>query len=84
MIDRQAAVIDRLERQLNPPPATGGNPGTPDGTGFFRPAEPQAGTPAANPAPAPPPAPLIETFELNDGRAGAQPVREVRGRERRR
>ena len=50
VIDRQAAVIDRLERQLNPPPATGSNPGSPDGTGFFRPAEPQAGTPAAKPA----------------------------------
>ena len=72
VIDRQAAVIDRLEQQMNPPPATGGNPGTPDGTGFFRPAEPQAGTPAANPAPAPP-APLIETFELNDGRGAAGP-----------
>ena len=72
VIDRQAAVIDRLERQLNPPPATGGNPATPDGTGFFRPAEPQAGTPAANPAPAPP-APLIETFELDDGRGAAGP-----------
>ena len=71
VIDRQAAVIDRLERRLNPPPATGGNPGTPDGTGFFRPAEPQAGTPAANPAPAAPPAPLIETFELNDAGPGA-------------
>ena len=73
VIDRQAAVIDRLERQLNPPPATGSNPGTPDGTGFFRPAEPQAGTPAANPAPAAPPAPLIETFELNDGRGATGP-----------
>ena len=73
VIDRQAAVIDRLERQLNPPPATGSNPGSPDGTGFFRPAEPQAGTPAANPAPAAPPAPLIETFELNDGRGAAGP-----------
>ena len=72
VIDRQAAVIDRLERQMNPPPATGSNPGTPDGTGFFRPAEPQAGTPAANPAPAPR-APLIETFELNDGRGAAGP-----------
>ncbi len=73
VIDRQAAVIDRLERQLNPPPATGSNPGTPDGTGFSRPAEPQAGTPAANPAPAAPPAPLIETFELNDGRGATGP-----------
>ena len=66
VIDRQAAVIDRLERQLNPPPAAG----TPDGTGFFRPAGTPAGTPAANPAPAPP-APLIETFELKDGGRGA-------------
>ena len=73
VIDRQAAVIDRLERQMNPPPATGSNPATPDGTGFFRPAEPQAGTPAANPAPAAPPAPLIETFELDDGRGAAGP-----------
>ena len=72
VIDRQAAVIDRLERQLNPPPATGGNPGTPDGTGFFRPAESRTGTPAANPAPAPPAA-LIETFELNDGRGATGP-----------
>ena len=72
VIDRQAAVIDRLERQLNPPPATGGNPATPDGTGFFRPAESRTGTPAANPAPAPP-APLIETFELNDGRGATGP-----------
>ena len=70
VIDRQAAVIDRLERQLNPPPGTGSNPGTPDGTGFFRPAEPQGGTPAANPAPARP-APLIETFELKDDGKGA-------------
>ena len=69
VIDRQAAVVDRLERQLNPPPATGSNPGTPDGSGFFRPAERQAGTPAANPAPAAP-APLIETFELKDGGSG--------------
>ena len=65
VIDRQAAVIDRLERQMNVPPAAG----TPDGTGFFRPVEPQAGTPAANPAPAPP-APLIETFELKDAGEG--------------
>ena len=66
VIDRQAAVIDALERQMNaPPPAE-----TPDGTGFFRPAESQAGTPAANPAPAPP-APLIETFELKDAGSGA-------------
>ncbi len=72
VIDRQAAVIDRLEQQMNPPPATGGNPGTPDGTGFFRPAESRTGTPAANPAPAPP-APLIETFELNDGRGATGP-----------
>ena len=69
VIDRQAAVVDRLERQLNPPPATGSNPGTPDGTGFFRPAEPKAGTPAANPAPTAP-APLIESFELNDAGEG--------------
>ena len=68
VIDRQAAVVDRLERQLNPPPATGSNPGTPDGTGFFRPAESRTGTPAANPAPAPPP--LIETFELKDAGEG--------------
>ena len=66
VIDRQAAVIDRLERQLNPPPAAG----TPDGTGFVRPAEPRAGTPAANAAPARA-APLIETFELNDAGSGA-------------
>ena len=72
VIDRQAAVIDRLEQQMNPSPATGGNPGTPDGTGFFRPAESRTGTPAANPAPAPP-APLIETFELNDGRGATGP-----------
>ena len=66
VIDRQAAVIDALERQMNaPPPAE-----TPGGTGFFRPVEPQAGTPAANPAPAPP-APLIETFELKDAGNGA-------------
>ena len=39
VIDRQAAVIDALERQMNaPPPAE-----TPDGTGFFRPAEPRPG-----------------------------------------
>ena len=69
VIDRQAAVVDRLERQLNPPPATGSNPGTPDGTGFFRPAEPKAGTAAANPVPAAP-APLIESFELNDAGEG--------------
>ena len=69
VIDRQAAVIDRLERQMNAPPPAG----TPDGTGFFRPAESQAGTPAANPAPAPP-APLIETFELKDaGNGGTGP-----------
>ena len=70
VIDRQAAVIDRLERQMNPPPATGSNPATPDGTGFFRPVEPQAGTRAANPAPAAP-APLIEAFELKDAGEGA-------------
>ena len=70
VIDRQAAAIDRLERQLNPPPATGSNPGSPDGTGFVRPAEPRAGTPAANAAPARA-APLIETFELNDAGSGA-------------
>ena len=69
VIDRQAAVVDRLERQLNPPPATGSNPGTPDGTGFFRPADTRTGTPAANPAA--PPTPLIETFELNDAGPGA-------------
>ena len=68
-IDRQAAVIDRLERQMNAPPAAG----SPGGTGFIRPVDPQAGTPAANPAPAAPPAPLIETFELNDGRGAAGP-----------
>ena len=69
VIDRQAAVIDRLERQLNPPPATGSNPATSDGTGFFRPADTRTGTPAANPAA--PPTPLIETFELNDAGPGA-------------
>ena len=66
VIDRQAAVIDRLERQLNAPPAAG----TPDGTGFVRPAGTRAGTPAANGAPARA-APLIETFELNDAGPGA-------------
>ena len=71
VIDRQAAVIDRLERQLNPPPAAGTPaPGTPDGTGFVRPAGTQAGTPAANGTPARA-APLIETFELNDAGSGA-------------
>ena len=69
VIDRQAAVIDRLEQQMNPPPATGSNPATPDGTGFFRPADTRTGTPAANPAA--PPTPLIETFELNDAGPGA-------------
>ena len=67
VIDRQAAIIDRLEQQMNAPPA----PGTPDGKGFFRPAESPGGTPAANPAPAMRQAPLIETFELNDA-AGAR------------
>ena len=66
VIDRQAAVIDALERQMNAPPPTG----SPDGTGFFRPAGTPAETPAANPAAAPP-APLIETFELNDAGPGA-------------
>ena len=78
VIDRQAAVIDALERQMNAPPPAG----TPDGTGFFRPAESQAGTPAANPAPAPP-APLIETFELKDageGTPGDRELRDCRGR----
>ena len=65
VIDRQAAVIDALERQMNAPPAAG----SPDGTGFFRPAGTPAETPAANPAPAPP-APLIETFELKDAGSG--------------
>ena len=64
VIDRQAAIIDRLERQMNAPPAAAA---APDGSGFFRPAETPVGTPAANPASAPPPAPLIETYELNDG-----------------
>ena len=68
VIDRQAAAIDRLEQRMNAPPAA---TGTPDGTGFFRPAESPTGTAAANPAPAPPPAPLIETFELKDGAEGA-------------
>ena len=66
VIDRQAAVIDRLEQQLNPPQETG----TPDGTGFVRPAGTQAGTPAADRTPARA-APLIETFELNDAGPGA-------------
>ena len=76
VIDRQAAVIDRLERQLNAPPAAGTPapgtpaPGTPDGTGFVRPAGTQAGTPAADRTPARA-APLIETFELNDAGPGA-------------
>ena len=71
VIDRQAAVIDRLERQLNAPPAAGTPAaGTPDGTGFVRPAGTQAGTPAGNGAPARA-APLIETFELNDAGPGA-------------
>ena len=71
VIDRQAAVIDRLEQQLNAPPAAGTPaPGTPDGTGFVRPAGTQAGTPAANGTPARA-APLIETFELNDAGPGA-------------
>ena len=69
VIDRQAAVIDRLERQMNAPPAAG----TPDGTGFIRPAGTPGETPAANPAPAAPPAPLIETFELDDGRGATGP-----------
>ena len=69
VIDRQAAVIGRLERQMNVPSAAG----TPDGTGFFRPAGTPAETPAANPAPAPP-TPLIETFELKDaGNGGTGP-----------
>ena len=68
VIDRQAAIIDRLEQQMNAPPAAAG---APDGSGFFRPADSPAGTPAANPAPAPPPAPLIETYELNDAGKGA-------------
>ena len=67
VIDRQAAVIDRLERQMNAPPEASE---TPDGTGFFRPAESPGSTPAANPAPAAPPAPLIETFELKDAGEG--------------
>ena len=50
VIDRQAAVIDRLEERMNAPPAAAE---TPDGT-FFRPAESPGGTQAANPAPAPP------------------------------
>ena len=66
VIDRQAAVIDRLERQLNAPQETA----TPDGTGFVRPAGTQAGTPAADRTPARS-APLIETFELNDAGPGA-------------
>ena len=66
VIDRQAAVIDRLERQLNAPKETG----TPDGTGFVRPAGTQAGAPAADRTPARS-APLIETFELNDAGPGA-------------
>ena len=66
VIDRQAAAIDRLERQLNAPPETG----PPDGTGFVRPAGTQAGTPAADRTPARS-APLIETFELNDAGPGA-------------
>ena len=71
VIDRQAAVIDRLERQLNAPPAAGTPAaGTPDGTGFVRPAGTQAGTPAGNRTPARA-APLIETFELNDAGPGA-------------
>ena len=71
VIDRQAAVIDRLERQLNAPPAAGTPaPGTPDGTGFVRPAGTQAGTPAADRTPARA-APMIETFELNDAGPGA-------------
>ena len=69
VIDRQAAVIDRLERQMNAPPEASE---TPDGTGFFRPAESPGSTPAANPAPAAPPAPLIETFELKDAGGSAQ------------
>ena len=66
VIDRQAAVIDRLERQLNAPQETG----TPDGTGFVRPAGTPAGTPAGDRTPARS-APLIETFELNDAGPGA-------------
>ena len=66
VIDRQAAVIDRLERQLNAPQETG----TPDGTGFVRPAGSQAGTTAGDRTPARA-APLIETFELNDAGSGA-------------
>ena len=76
VIDRQAAVIDRLERQMNaPPPAE-----TPDGTGFFRP----AGTPGRNPGrqSGPGPAGAADRDLRAEGcRERRQPVRALRDRE---
>ena len=76
VIDRQAAMIDRLERHMNAPPAAGAD----DGAAFFRPAESPSGAPEAGPAMGP--GPLIETFELNDvggGTAGPGIVRPETG-----
>ena len=77
-IDRQAAMIDELERRLQPPrpgsapaPRAGAVPGS---DGYFRVpgGQPQDGQPQAA---APAPTPLIETFELNagPGTSGAGP-----------
>ena len=65
VIDRQAAMIDELERRLRPPP--GDAPaGATDGDPWFRgqAASPRGARPAATPAAR---APLIETFELEGG-----------------
>ena len=85
VIDRQAAMIDELDRRLRgPQPGSAPVPGAsdaPGSDGYFRVpgARPQEGQPAA---PSPAPAPMIETFKLEgeprssarDPRSGAELV----------
>ena len=71
-IDRQAAVIDEMERRMNAPPQPDGAPGA---EGYFRGAEVAPSGQQSAPATVAP-APLIETFEL-EGKAGPRSGAEI-------
>ena len=73
VIDRQKALIDELERRMQPPAQPGDAPGA---DGYFR--EPGAQSSGRRSAPAPvAPAPLIERFELEGGAAGPRSGAEI-------
>ena len=84
-IDRQAAVIDELERRLQAPGQPGGGQGNPSGNDPWFRGERAAQQPGGQGQPTPPaPARMIETFELDgEPRSSARDPRiGVRGRPR--